>query len=1247
VALTRPFEGTNRYQVVKPLGEGSFGAVYDVLDRERETRVALKLLTRFDASTLYRFKAEFRTFADVHHPNLVQLHELASDGDDWFFTMELVDGVDWLTFVREGRRGVDKAASTLSPPPSPSPSTELTEQTGHPGEIDRVLACALQLAGAVRALHEADVVHRDIKPSNVLVERSGRVVLVDFGLARRTVRGQEQSTGIGPSGTPAYMAPEQAMGAEPTAAADWYAVGTMIFEAVTGRLPFTGKSLEILTGKQMRDAPRVSDFVAGAPRDLEALIEDLLSRDPAKRPSGERVVEILGAHRPRPAVSAAATARAVDPASAPFVGRKEPLLQLEAGLIRAATGGTVMALVRGTSGIGKSALVRAFIDEMARPRGAHVFSGRCYEREAVSYKAFDSAIDALSRFLVQLPEVEVGGILPRDAAALARVFPVLDRVPTIAQSPRRGLDAVDAQRLRSRAFNALRELFVRLGDRQPFVLFLDDFHWADAESFALLRDLTRGEVTPAMLIVVTFREEAVGRSPPLDALLASVTPEGGKPAHDVVRIDLEPLTVDEARELAAVSLGRASSDSMVETIAGESGGNPFFVGELAQFALTRTDAESRTIQLSSVLQERFATLSDSERRLLEIVAIAGTPLERRVACQAAEIALPDAEPLFRALLLAKLLRTAGNDGGDLLECFHNRIREAIVSPLSDAERRAHHQRLAAALQTLREADPEVLFLHYEAAGVSERAAEYALVSAGRAAEALAFDHAARLYASALALLPVEAGDRNAIMVRMAEALMRAGRGVESADAFLAAVEGADKRDVLAYRHRAAEQLLFCGELDRGLRTMSEICKQVGISIPRSRFKAILLLLALTVVLALRGRRFRARDPATVTAAELIRADVCWSMAGGLSLVDQVIARPFALRAVLAAGATGDADRVVRALATEAGFRSSEGRKARRLTESLFDSARAIGGRTETATTRIFRSGVEGWTKYFLGDYRAAKPMLDAAYVDLTTAGMGIWERDTISIYSLMSRIYLGELKDLADLVEQRTYDARNRSDLFAETNLVASRVNVRWMLDGAPEAKRRDIDQALRRWGQPGRFQIQHWFGLQSHAQLDLYLGEPLSALRRLDDAWPTLKRSFLLRVQNIRVEARSMRAFAAISVAGKGADREEMLAIAERDAAAIEGEAVAWADPIAMLVRAGVARGRGKEASAVAMIEKATGLFGAQGMELHVATAKLWRAAIVGGDEGSELAAEAHGYFRRQGVKEPDRARLIFAPTG
>jgi hypothetical protein len=304
------------------------------------------------------------------------------------------------------------------------------------------------------------------------------------------------------------------------------------------------------------------------------------------------------------------------------------------------------------------------------------------------------------------------------------------------------------------------------------------------------------------------------------------------------------------------------------------------------------------------------------------------------------------------------------------------------------------------------------------------------------------------------------------------------------------------------------------------------------------------------------------------------------------------------------------------------------------------------GSSEAVAERAFLKGVRGWARYFFGEWRESQVLIDEALSVLIANGMGsIWERDTLLVYSLMARIYLGELAELSRLTEQRLYDARSRGDLFAETIFAASRANVRWLLDDAPDAKRREVDEALRRWGQPGRFQIQHWYAVQSLAQVDLYAGEPLNAFRRLQEAWPALKRSFLLRVQNVRVEAVSMRAFAAIRIASQGTDAPAMLALAERAAASLRRERCAWVDAIALVVRAGIARARREDAAAATLLAQARRAFEALGMTLHAAAAKASEAAIVGGDAGRDLAAEAQAYFGAQGVRDGARVASIIVP--
>ena len=291
------------------------GIVYEARDRESGQSVALKTLLNATPASLYMFKQEFRTLADVDHPNLVRLYEFVmSDSDRVFFTMELVRGTDFLSYVRgsvpQGEPPPDvteKSAERIvkgdgSAAPEPrraldAPRREAGNPTrkGSRADFDRIRSPLIQLIEGVMALHAARKLHRDIKPSNVLVTPEGRVVLLDFGVATELSRvvNDEMREENEVVGTATYMAPEQPF-EEPTPACDWYSVGVMLYEAIVGNPPFAGSVTDVLETKNRIDARPPSEFVEDVPADLDALCCALLRREPTTRPTGPEILQRLG-----------------------------------------------------------------------------------------------------------------------------------------------------------------------------------------------------------------------------------------------------------------------------------------------------------------------------------------------------------------------------------------------------------------------------------------------------------------------------------------------------------------------------------------------------------------------------------------------------------------------------------------------------------------------------------------------------------------------------------------------------------------------------------------------------------------------------------------------------------------------------------------------------------------------------------------------------------------------------------------
>jgi hypothetical protein len=725
----------DRFEIVRSLGRGGMGVVYEAIDRQRGARVALKTLQHVSADGLLRFKTEFRALQDVHHPNLVTFGELIEDRGQWWLTMELVEGVAFLEHVRPGGR--------------------LDER--------RLRTALAQLASALHSLHGHELVHRDVKPHNVLVTSAGRVVLLDFGLVAGVAQSESNIVG-----TPAYMAPEQVLAQDIGPAADWYGVGALLYEALTGTLPFQGAPMQVLRDKQDK-RPRRPGELAQVPEDLEALCMQLLAVEPAARLGAAVALTRLdpAAVETPPLPTLASPSR-----SSVFVGRRRELASLADAFAATREGTEAIVLVQGESGIGKSALVERFLEDLHGPApDVLVLAGRCYERETVPYKGVDGVVDMLARYLRKLPEADAAAVLPRRAGLLVQAFPVLGKVATLSRLP--ADDVRDPVELRMRAFTALRELLGRLAERRPVVVWIDDLQWADTDSLELLAWVMARPEAPPLLLVLTSR-------PPRDQVGGS----GAEAAMARVRalpglrlLELSPLPRDEAVVLAERLLAETPAATPVSaaSLAAEAAGHPLFIDALVRHTADRTSAQS-PLRLSDALWKRISELDPTARRLLALIAVAGWPLPPEILTGSGVVPAGKMDSALARLRHAHLVRVAGRDHKGAIEPYHDRIRDAVFDHLQPELRKACHRALAQALLAVTAAPeaasppdgpvvalsrspnssnawwgPEVVGVHLHAAGDLKQAARYMVLAADQAAAALAFDRAARLYRQALAL----------------------------------------------------------------------------------------------------------------------------------------------------------------------------------------------------------------------------------------------------------------------------------------------------------------------------------------------------------------------------------------------------------------------------------------------------------------------------------------------------------------
>ncbi len=1243
--LTQPRMGTEltpppRFELRRRIGEGSFGVVYEAYDHARQAKVAVKWLRYADADQVYRFKNEFRALAEISHPNLVQLFDFEHAYDQWFFTMELVRGVTLPEHFRPDRlpAGAEtlRAASSqlLSRPgrgSDPGPASAPRALDVEPSEVRAVFG---ELAEGVVALHECGKLHRDLKCQNVLVTPDRRVVLLDFGMVRELRRDTEAHD---VAGTPLYMAPELIGSGSAGPPSDWYSFGVMLYRALTDELPFDGRMYAVLARKQSEDAPRVSDRVSDVPEDLVSLTARLLSRDPAARPSGMEVLEALGGGRARPRISYPSPAE-----SDVFVGRRRELRLLEAARRRIRDGAPMPVFVHGPSGIGKSALVRHFLERLSESdTRALVLRGRCFERETLPYKALDEVVDALIDYLLALPTPVVEDLVPTQAPDLARVFPGLMRVPAFANAAGPLSEVPDPQEQRRRAVEGLEDLLRRLTAVRDVVISIDDLHWGDRDSALMIRPLLGNPGAPPILWVGTYRTEA-DASPFLSAMREV-------PDWETFLVQVGELGEEAARTLLELRLsGTARDEELLDELAREAAGSPLLIDLLVRHV---RDGEDRSAtDLHTVLRKRIGALPPEAHRLLDLLAVHGSPLQASIAARVLGVEALDAK-LLTQLRNAKLLRLSDDGRETELELYHDRIREAVAGGIAGADEAALHAALGEALGALEERDPEALAMHFRGAGQHAKAFHYTLEAAAQAEAALAFERVAELLTTAIELRPravlegaEAARTERSLWGALGEALRNAGRGAEAARAFLEASRRAGGRERLELQREAAEQFLFSGHLDEGRTLMRDVLEEIGLSMPESPVRVIAEFLARRAQVRLRGTRFRERPATELGDAERFRIDACWSVAVGLAMIDPVRGGIFQARHMLMALEAGELGRVARAVAVEVPFAATAGAGNDRRTAELERLGQELAAREGSAYIRGLLASSTGGARWLCGRWAEALRYEEQALEVLRTECAGVaWQITSSTVVLLDALFRMGHWAELFRHWPDELEDASVRGDRLLEIYVRIKFAALSHLAAGRPDDAIRESQDALARWSQSG-FQLLHLWDLHMRVEALLYAGRVDAAYDRLEAGRPAVRRSGLLQLQMYDITFRDLEGRVALAGAARAHGRRRAARLKEVAAAikSLKGTRADWARGPAALLEAGVASVEARERPALRALERAERAFETADMSLHARIARA-RAAERRGELGRlDDELEALGAL---GLAEPDRWLDVLAP--
>ena len=985
----------SRYRIVRKLGAGGMSEVFEAVDTHYDLRVAVKVIRKAEGFSLLRFKEEFRSLADMRHPNLIRLYDLAFDGEKWFFTMELIDGVDLVAHVE-----ALNASPSLHSVESSLDESSFYGPSAVSSEIHRLLN---EIASALQFLHSAGMVHRDIKPSNILVDSLGKPRILDFGIAKYIGSAEEiqEALRLRKVGTPGYVAPEQIRG-RALPASDVYSLGVILYRMLAGRLPFQGKKKQVLVAHLTKVPRSPTEIVGDADAELSRLAMRMLRKDPAARPTAGEVRRLSEQDRSVLSIEIVTGGAPADAAS-PFVGRTDEVRRVLGPLLELPLGRPLMVCVEGVSGIGKTRLAEEVLRRV-RTHGVRCFQARCYEREQIPYKALDAVVDQLVSHILSTGDADLlmRGIDPDGLAALARLFPYAAEMPLgEGEKVSQHAATVDFGLSRERAYEAMTGLFGAVAGNNGLVLFIDDLQWADDGSYELLHHLLH-QPGLRLGIVATLRPDE-GAVP---VWIGSDDDESMK----IERVSLEPIGRTDTEALIE-TVAEDIPPRVVEQVAHEAQGNPLAIEELVRFYAEHTSQES--VSFAEMIERRLDELDPSARAVLEVCAAAGYALDIDAVAAGAKSSAQETGFVAVDLVEKRLMRqVAGRERNVHVFPFHDRVTQILLDRMEPAKKRRIHRRLASHLAASRPNAYHALADHWRLAGVPERASSYALRAAEHAEDVQLLDRAVRYYALALAF-PPPGFEEWQIRKKLASALDRSGRFAEAGRAFLDAARRAPRGVRSGLTLLSARAQLKAADTPTALRSMEKVTQQLWgepLLLPRWRT-----LLGIGVEY-LGSRRWFPAPLVPLGGASPEHTELCIELATVSSALMPLRATHLTTRALRLARMRGDPVMIARVLVAVANTLGGHGSPAvlgrsRALlgaAEALFGGDPNVTGLGDLHGTRALLAALScRWD-----DMRASmKRSMEAFQVE----GSGrSWSAQMVRVHGVIGEVEAGDLREAED-----------------------------------------------------------------------------------------------------------------------------------------------------------------------------------------------------------------------------------------
>jgi len=678
-AFTRGSQFAQRYEIIEELGRGGMGQVYRVEDTKIREEIALKLIKpeiSLDLKTIERFQNELKTARKISHRHVCRMFDLGEDRGLHYITMEYVDGEDLKNLIRRvGRLDTDTA-----------------------------IKIGKQICQGLSEAHRLGVIHRDLKPSNIMIDREGNVRIMDFGIARSLRTKGLTGSGI-MIGTPEYMSPEQAESEDVDHRSDIYSLGVLLYEMVTGVLPFSGDSpLGVALKHKTEIPPDPRDFNAKVSDELCGLILKCLEKEKEKR--FQKVDELLSEFRniqeglptttgiklPQEPLFMGEGTGGVEPEEPVFVARLEELDRLNTMTEKTVTGKGQVVFVKGEAGCGKTALIQEFIRRAHKEQSELIVAyGKCNAHTGIGdpYLPF---IEILSLLTGEVSAKWEAGLISKEhAARLWRLTPytalsilengqdlietfvpgnaLIERTQSASTVYLSWLEKLkkvverkislpaDSMLQQSTLFEQYTRIIVSLSRRQPLLLVLDDLQWIDTGSASLLFHLGRRISGNRVLIIGAYRSDelALGR--------------------DGVRHPLESIVHEFKRDFGDIEIevgkteGRKFVDALIDsepnhldeefrsTLFRQTKGHALFTLELLrnmqENGFIRQDEEgywgkgpklnwdTLPARIDAVIEERISRLSEEQKEILTTASVQGEEFAAEVISQIQQVAIRD------------------------------------------------------------------------------------------------------------------------------------------------------------------------------------------------------------------------------------------------------------------------------------------------------------------------------------------------------------------------------------------------------------------------------------------------------------------------------------------------------------------------------------------------------------------------------------------------------------------------------